>query len=642
MKSRIIILFIGFCLLWTLLVARALQLQVFPDSRLQTLKNRQFRTLVTLEARRGAIVDRNGRELALSAAAQSLYADPKIIDSPKWTARQLAKILGVKSSTIYAKIKDRRRRFVWLARRLDPAKAARVKALGVRGLSMVDEWKRVYPNESVLAQTLGFLGVEGQGLEGIELQREQDLRGNPKKVHMRRDARGRPLVADGLLFQQNPDGNDLKLTIDSEVQYMLESELARVMGETDAESAVGIVLDASSSAIRAIASVPGFDSNKALRADPERRRNRALTDAFEPGSTMKTFVVAKALQETKIQPNSKFFCENGRMQLGKRIIREADQNHKWGWLSVSEILAFSSNIGTAKIAFQLGEETVRSGLEDFGFGVRSGVDLPGEARGTLLPLPWSDHLLSNVSFGHGVTATPLQIANAYAAIANGGLLKTPYIVESVLDSETGLERSVRPEEPIRRVLSGDVAAQMRLLLSGVTAAGGTGVNAKVNGFIVAGKTGTAQKVNPKGRGYLQGGYISSFAGFLPAHDPRLVIFVAVDHPKKVYYGSQVAAPLFSRLGAYAARREGLAPVLISEQNLVKPKRGEKAVGVASETLKIDQIMPDWSDLSLRDVLRRVQGTDIKLRVVGKGSVRETVPAAGEVLGDSKKITVILR
>lgn len=641
MKSRIIILFVGFCLLWTLLIARALQLQVLPDSRLQTLKNRQFRTMVTLEARRGAIVDRNGRELALSAAAQSLYADPKIIESPKWVSRQLAKILGMNSATIHTKIKDRRRRFVWIARRIDASQAEKIKALGVRGLSMVDEWKRVYPNEGVLAQTLGFLGIEGQGLEGIELQQEENLRGNPRKLRVRRDARGRPLVADGLLFQQNPDGHDLKLTIDSEVQYMLESELSRVMSDTEAESAVGIVLDASSSAIRAIASVPGFDPNKALRADPARRRNRALTDTFEPGSTMKTFVVATALEEGKIQPNSKFFCENGRMQLGKRIIREADQHHKWGWLSVSEILAFSSNIGTTKIAFQLGEEAVRKGLEDFGFGGRSGVDLPGEARGTVHALPWSDHLLSNISFGHGMTATPLQIANAYAAIANGGLLRAPYIVESTIDSETGKERSLRPEAPLRRVLSTEAAAQMRLLLSGVTAAGGTGVNAKVNGFIVAGKTGTAQKVNPKGRGYLPGGYISSFAGFLPAHDPRLVIFVAVDHPKKVYYGSQVAAPLFSRIGAYAARREGLAPVLISEQNLVKPKGG-KVIEAAAEAQKIDQVMPDWSDLSLRDVLRRVQGTDIKLRVVGRGSVRETVPAAGEEIGESKKITVILK
>lgn len=641
MKSRIIVLFAGFCILWASLVGRAVQIQILPDARLQSLKNRQFKTSVTVEARRGAILDRHGRDLALSAAALSLYADPKIIASPRKTAQKLARILKTRSDVIHSKIKDRQRRFVWIARRIDPEQAEKIKALRIRGLSFIEEWKRVYPNETVLGQTLGFLGVEGQGLEGIELHHDEHLRGNTRKFLVRRDARGRPLMADGLMFQQNPDGHDLQLTIDAEVQYMLESELTRVMKETEAESAVGVVMDAATSAIRAVAAVPGFDPNRARRFAPELRRNRALTDAFEPGSTMKTFVVATALNEGLIQPNSKFFCENGKMKVGGRTIREADSRHKWGWLSVSEILAFSSNIGTAKMAFDLKADRVRQGLELFGFGARSGVDLPGEARGTLHGLPWGDHLLSNVSFGHGMTATPLQIANAYAAIANGGVLRRPYIVESVIDGETGKIRPLRPTEPIRRVLAPEVASQMRLLLSGVTAPGGTGVNAKVPGFIVAGKTGTAQKVNPKGRGYLPGGYISSFAGFLPAHDPRLVIFVAVDHPKKVYYGSQVAAPLFSRIGAYAARREGLAPVLLTEKNLVKPKDSrESEVGEREE--KLDDIMPDWTDLALRDVLRRIQGADVELKVIGRGMVKETIPAPGESLDDRKKITVILK
>lgn len=655
MKSRIVVIFIGFCCLWGVLALRSASLQVLPNSRLKTLRERQFRTVVTLPARRGAITDRQGRELALSTTAYSIYADPKIIESRRWVARQLGKELGQNPALIYAKIRDPQRRFVWIQRKVDPALADKIKAMDIRGLSLVQEWRRVYPNESILAHTLGFLGSEEQPLEGLELQYDERLRGNLKKVMVRRDARGRPLIADGLLFQQNPDGHDLRLTIDSEIQYMLESELQAAVAEFQADSAVGIVLDAQTSAVRAMATVPTFDANKAMKTSADFRRNRAITDAFEPGSTMKTFVVAGALREKKLQPNTKYFCENGSFKVADRIVREADVHHKFGWLTAGEILAVSSNIGAAKIAFQSGEENLRQTLADFGFGARLSVDLPGEARGSLQPLPWRQHLLSNVAFGHGVSVTPLQMANAYAAAVNGGMLNQPYIVESIRDMDSGTVTESAPH-PIRRVLTPEESAQMRLMLMGVTSAGGTGTSAKVNGFLVGGKTGTAQKAKPKGGGYVNGGYVSSFAGFIPAHDPRFVIYVAVDQPRKAYYGAQVAAPIFSKIASYAVRKEGLAPLLMSDHNMVrKASSGARMPAVdqdedlvlATDLLKTKdpkavETVPELSKLTLREVLRKVSGKEMQVKMIGRGIVSETVPAAGQPLPADREITVILK
>ena len=251
----------------------------------------------------------------------------------------------------------------------------------------------------MLATTLGFVGKENHGLEGLELFYDQQLRGESKKVSMRKDARGRPLIQDGMLFTETPQGKEVKLTIDSDLQYFVETELKQAMIKHEADAAYAVVLDAKTSAIRALASLPTFDSNNPSKAEPGQRRNRSVTDTYEPGSTLKTFVIAQALDEKVFQPNSKIFCENGAFRIGKRIIREAEANHSQGTISVSEVLAYSSNIGTSKIALKLGDAKLREGLMKFGFGQKLGTDLPGEAKGIMLSLPWRDHLLANVSFG---------------------------------------------------------------------------------------------------------------------------------------------------------------------------------------------------------------------------------------------------
>lgn len=586
-SKRLLILFTFFALLMASLVMRAAWIQLIPNARLEALRQRQFATTVTLGSRRGDILDRNGHEFAASTTAWSLFADPKIIAEPRKVAKQVAAILMPQTSvskprqfdratrSVLEKLQNKKKRFVWIERQLDTRTKERLQELKIRGLGFIEEPKRIYPNENLMANVLGFVGGEGKGLEGLELRLNQQLSAGRHQVAMQKDARGRPLIVNGQMFTESPDGSSVTLTVDRELQFVVERELALALAEHQAESATAVVLDAQTSEILAMSTLPTFDPNEGIRAKPELRRNRAITDLFEPGSTMKTFVVAGAFEQKLLEPNSKIFAENGQMKIGKRVIREADEKHKFGWITVTELLAQSSNIGSTKIAQMLTDKGLKDVYSRFGFGERSGVDLPGEARGVLQELPWRDHLLANISFGHGVSVTALQVANAYASIANGGWLKRPYIIKQIEDAESG-ETIVGKPKTIRRVLGDEAVNKMRLVLTSVTGDEGTGHNARVPGFPVAGKTGTAQRVREGGRGYEAGAYLASFAGFLPANDPKFVIYVALDRPRKDYYGSAVAAPVFSRIAQFAVRRAGLAPVLISASNVIAGDAAEKA------------------------------------------------------------------
>lgn len=644
---------------------RAFHLQILPQERLESLQNKQFQTVIHVPARRGAIVDRFNRDLALSTSAYSLYADPKIIENRKKVAKLLSKELNLSYASIYSKLKDTSKRFVWIQRKLDQSKMEIIRSWDVRGLSFIEEWRRVYPNDSLLSQTLGFLGSDGQGLEGIERQYDSQLKGRSKVVTVRRDARGRPLVTDELLFSENQEGAEIQLTIDSELQYSLETELKQSVREFQALSAMGIILDAETSEILAMATAPTFDINQAMKVPASIRRNKIVADVFEPGSTLKTFVLASGIKEKLFTPQTKIFCENGQWMVGKHLIKEAESKEKFGNLTIAEILAVSSNVGTSKVALKMGDELVEKSLKNFGFGMKLGVDLPGEARGLFQGLPWHQHLLANISFGHGIATTPLQIANAYASIANGGQLNIPYIVKSIKNMQTGEIEEKKPQL-LRRVLPEEVAQQMRKMLVKVTEDEGTGINARVNGFTVGGKTGTAQKVDPQGRGYLKGAYISSFAGFIPADKPRFVIYVAIDSPQKNYYGSTVAAPIFSRIASFAARKGGIAPPSLSSNTAhgkihlptKEKKRSLASAGfdekrsLASTSLKKSEmgsgglsstaIVPELMQLSLREVLRKTSGTSLRLKIIGQGVVSDMSPAPGSPLTNDQEITIILK
>lgn len=655
MKAKIITIFIFISFLWGLLIVRAAYLQFLPHNKLNTLQARQFQTIVTLPSRRGTVYDTNGKELAMSSPSYSLYADPKIIKDKKQAAEKLAKLIPQNSKEIFSKIKDKSKRFVWIDRLIEASTADQIRELKIKGFGLVEDWKRVYPNDSLLGSTLGFLGREGQALEGLELYYDKVLKGEKKKVIMRKDARGRPLIQDGLLFTETPQGKEIKLTIDSDLQYFVESEVARVINEHEADGGWAVVLDAKTSAIKALASLPTIDPNNPNNGSSWARRNRAVTDTFEPGSTLKTFVIANAVDNQIVQPTTKIFCENGQFRIGKRVIHEAEKDHAHGTITVNEILAFSSNIGTSKIALKMGDEKLKSGLASFGFGEKSGVDLPGEAKGITVKLPWNDHLLANVSFGQGITATPLQLANAYAVIANGGVLNKPYIVESMKDVETE-EVEETKVTAIRRVISEDTAAKMRLMLAGVTADNGTGIAARVPGYIVGGKTGTAQKIKTIGKGYMKGGYIGSFGGFIPANDPKYVIFIAIDHPKKSgYYGSIVAAPLFSRIASYLVRKSGVNPEVLTETNLTqkaspaldKEVAEDKLVKIVPGSSLLDEKQPTLyapylKTLTLREVIGIASEEKIRVKFVGSGKVESTYPEQGQPLNEEREMTVILK
>lgn len=650
MKSRLVWISGAFAILWTFLVLRGAQLQFIPHEQIQSRQEKQFQTVVKLQARRGAILDRKGRELALSVKAYSLYADPAQIDKPRELSRKLANKLKMPVDQIFSRLKDQNRRFAWIARKLDPEIYEDISSWGAKGLGFVTEYKRIYPNEKLLAPVLGLVGTEGQGQEGLELSLDHHLQGNSKKLNVRRDARGRPLIMDGLIFAEAPEGKEVQLTIDSEIQHELEKELDKVTKEFKAEQAFGVILEAATSEVVALAASPNFDANRGNLVKPEKRRNKNTTDVIEPGSTVKTFALAAAIEEGLIQPNTKIDTEGGRMKVADRIIREADATHNWANLTVSEVLAYSSNVGTTKIAFMLGDKRLRAYLEKLGFGTKTGIELPGEARGNLPPTPWHPHLLSNISFGQGMSGTPLHVANAYAAIANGGIWRKPKIVKLTKDFETGdITENITLKDDERRVFSHETSQALRLMLTGVTSPGGTGIAARVDGFPVAGKTGTAQKASTTARGYVDGSYISSFAGFLPAQNPKYVIYIVVDQPRaQSYYGTVVAAPVFSRIATFITRLEGWAPVLMAEKNLVRAKHSKPGVIEKKPAISLDPTeegllaVPQFSNWTAREVLKALEGRKIEVRVVGSGFVHDTSPPAGASWGKGKYLTLYLR
>jgi cell division protein FtsI (penicillin-binding protein 3) len=540
------------------------------------------------------------------------------------------------------------KRFVWIKRLADNAQVQEIKSWNESGLKFVEEGRRAYPNQSLLSQVLGFVGAEGAGLEGLEKKYDAELRGEKRAIMSKRDARGRPLVVNGQLFELSGDGATIETTIDKELQYELERQLLTVVEKQDADKAIGIIMDPSTGEVLAMGSYPSYDPGQMKVALPEYRRNKAVTDIFEPGSTFKVVTVAAALRTGRIFPNTKYFCEKGKMKIGKRIIREAESDHAYGSLTLAEILAVSSNIGSTKVAFDVGYPAFREMIGQFGFFSKTGIDFGGEASGLQAPEPWPEHLLSNISFGHGVGVTALQMANAYGTIANGGKLMTPYLVKRVIDSENNIIEQREPKV-VRQVLTSKEASTLTYMLTGATETGGTGMMARVDGYPVAGKTGTAQKVNPTGRGYLPGSFISSFAGFVPANNPQFTIYIVVDNPKHEYYGAQVAAPVFHKLASFALHRRGFMPIVVSEKAVSHPQDVMATTKVLSPRLNpSDESIPDFSGLTVRDVAKFLKAhrlaskEDHSIHLIGRGLAQDQWPSPGTRWSQAQKIKVTFK
>ncbi|MBX3250206.1 MAG: penicillin-binding protein 2, partial [Myxococcales bacterium] len=519
---------------------RAYELQVERAPALREMAEEQYLRSVRLAPKRGAILDRHGAELAVSVDVDSVWASPREIQreggDPSQIVARLAELLEIDRERVERRLRSDRF-FVWVKRHVTPETAARVREAALPGVHIEREARRFYPNRELAAHVLGFANIDGVGIEGLELSLEERLRGSRRTVPAIRDRRGRIVFSETLLDDSAGQGADVTLTIDRTIQRVAERELALAVQTFEAKAGSVVVMDPQSGEILAIADYPTFDPNHPGAAPPSHRRNRAVTDRFEPGSTVKPFTVAAALNAGRVRPEQRIDCENGAMRVDEYVIHDTTPHEE---LTPAQILAYSSNIGTAKIGNTLGREGLYRAFRAFGFGESSGLPLPGEASGNLRHFRrWYEMDAATISFGQGVSVTSVQLANAMSVIANGGVLVRPTLVRRVTGPSGETIEETRPEVR-RRVVSERTARLVADMLTAVTGPGGTATEAAIDGFLVAGKTGTAQKADYVGGGYARDQWVSSFVGFVPADRPRLVISVVIDEPIIAYYGGVVA------------------------------------------------------------------------------------------------------
>lgn len=521
--------------------AKAVYLQIFCGPWLSQKAADQYEKSFVFHGERGTIYDINNREMAVSINVTSIAAYPKHIKNVQTTARVLEKALKIDIKALSLKLASKKS-FVWVKRRVTPREAKEVKDLKLNGIDFISERKRFYPNKALAAQALGFSGIDGHGLEGIEFYYNDYLKGATDKFTVLKDALGRGFDSEKKGVSSY-GGNNLILTIDNTIQHITERVLEEAVTKFSAESGMVIVMSPKTGSILALAHYPFFNPNSFESFDRKSWRNRAITDQFEPGSTMKIFSAAAALESGACAPNSIFFCENGAYRIGKNVVHDT---HPHGWLSLQQIIKYSSNIGAVKVSEMMGSEVLYNTLRNFGFGRKTEIDCPGETTGSLSSYNrWSKIDAGAISFGQGISVSAIQLITAACAIANDGILLKPYIVQAIIDQNGRIIKCSTPYK-VRRVVSNETARAVRKMMKSVVSDGGTGVNAALESYSVCGKTGTAQKIDEKGV-YKKGSYIASFIGFIPAEEPEVVILVIVDEPRKEHYGSIVAAPAFRKI-----------------------------------------------------------------------------------------------
>lgn len=522
---------------------RLVNLQVLQAAELTAKADRQHQKTVSLEGARGTIVDRHGKVLAMNMEVPSVFGIPTALESPAKTARSLSPVLRVRTDELEKKLRQDRS-FVWLARKLDPEQGHRLEHMPMEGIGLVMEGRRFYPKGPLLAHVMGFAGMDGEGLEGIERRYEPQLHGEKRVVILQRDAMGRTVFPKGQAEQVPAAGHSLVITIDEVIQYIAEKELEEAVTKARAKSGTVIVLDPQTGAVLALAISPRFDPNAVSSLTADRWRNRALTDTYEPGSTMKALVAAAALEEKVMKPGTMLYGENGRMMIANTVIHD---HEKLGWMTFAQVIQKSSNIGAAKTGMALGDQRLYRYLQSFGFGQKTEIDLPGEVGGLVKhPREWGRRSLASISMGQEIGVTPIQMVSAVAALANGGVLMKPYVVSEVRDAQGKPLRQILPQVK-RRVVSPETARTVTSILEGVVT-DGTGAKAAIPGFRVAGKTGTAQKIDPRTGAYSSTLFVGSFVGFVPADNPRLAMIVVIDEPQGESWGGTVAAPVFRRVG----------------------------------------------------------------------------------------------
>ena len=537
------------------MAARLVVLQVFESPAYAQLGTRQRDVSLPLPAHRGSIFDRNGQALAISVDLQTVFADPQLVDDAAAEARRLAPALDLKVAALRRQLEGTRPndQYEVIAKDVQPALANKIEDMHLAGIYFQTQADRFYPGGSLAAQVLGFLRAsDGEPLAGVELALNDVLQGRTGEMSYQTDPEGRPLPQAQFHYRPPHPGRSVFLTIDKDIQYFAQNALATAVDRYRAGWGTAIVMRPSTGEVLAMANVPGFDPNRYSSASPGRTRNLAVTDVYEPGSAFKLVTASAALDAGVVTPHTSFYVPDT-FQVADRLIHDSEI-HPAENMTVTKIIEDSSNVGTIKIGMKLGPERLQRYIHRFGFGRKTGVDFPGESPGIVLPLDqWSGSTIANVPIGQGVAVTPLQLAAAYAGQANHGVWVRPKLVYGTMSDAGKVSRT--PSSPARRVVSRKTASQMNRILEKVVQSG-TGVEAAVPGYRVAGKTGTAQKPKPTG-GY-GGGYMATFAGYAPAGHPSLVALVVLDNPQPIWGGSS-AAPTFKTIMEFALRHLGVPP-----------------------------------------------------------------------------------
>jgi cell division protein FtsI (penicillin-binding protein 3) len=644
LRIRIGIICMMFLVLFIALISRAFQLQVLSGKKLKNLAQRQHTTVLQLPPERGVIYDRNGEKLAVSIMANSVCADPSKIADPVRAAGQVAGILNVNNQAVFKKISTPKS-FCWLARKISPEQAVSVENADIEGIFLVKEPKRFYPNGELAAHLLGFVGMDARGLEGLERKYDESLKGKPEKLSWARDAKGKKLFLRVEKSETKKDESiNLVLTIDSRIQYLVETSLKEAVLDKGAKGGLAIVMDPKTGEILALANQLGFNPNNIDGLKPERWRNHAIADYYDPGSTFKPFLVAGAMEEKIVRETDKFFCENGNYKIANRVIHEANKK-RHGTLMVKEILKYSSNIGSAKIAQKMGKEKFYDYIQKFGFGEKTGIDLPGESPGSVRPVKnWVPVDTAMIGFGQGVSVTAIQLITAVSAIANNGVLMKPYIVRGIADNDNHLVKLYTPTV-VRKVISPDVAKRLTAMLTDVVSASdGTGKNAKIVNVAVAGKTGTSQKFDSARGVYSSEKVRTSFMGFFPADNPQVAILVILDEPQRDKWGGVASAPVFKKIGEQILNciktniRE--TPVFERDTSKVQLVSAQQTLIPQNTAAEDESTMPDFSGLTIREAMKKAKAESIELKISGNGWAVRQYPQAHTPFGDERVCNVV--
>jgi cell division protein FtsI (penicillin-binding protein 3) len=664
----------GVALFWmTAVFGRVAYLQLFRHGDYLARALRQQRRTIEITPKRGAIFDRNKRPLAMSVPVQSAFAVPSEVKDTAMAARLLAGVLGMPAEEIRRKLESGAT-FVWLKRKLAPAKSEAVQSLNLKGIYLQEENQRYYPKRDLAAHVLGFVDVDEKGLGGIEREYDELIRSKAEKIVVMADARQRWF--DGSEVQRD-HGVNVVLTLDEKIQYVAERELAATIAKFHAPAGSVIVQDPNSGAILALANWPKFNPNAAVDVPAEMRMNRAISAIYEPGSTFKLITLAAAFDQNLIRADDVFNCENGAVTVAGHLIHD---HKKYGMLTVADILANSSDVGAIKIALRLGSPKFYDCIRAFGFGSPTGVDLPGESRGLLRRLEhWGSYSIASVSMGQEVGVTPLQMITAVSAVANGGYLYKPQVVEEMRRGEQALplEGPSAVTEP-KRVIRAETAATLRRLMEGVILHG-TGKNARLDGWTAGGKTGTAQKIDPATGRYSRTNVIASFTGFAPINNPAVTILVSIDSPAGYPHdGATVAAPAFKRIAeqvlayldvprdvpvsqqliqtAYRKKEDvedssldDLTPVDFSAEPGAE-EENQKLEGTQEQTAKLPEVMmavdeggdievPDFKGKTMREVTESCMRLGLDPVLLGSRLAVEQLPAAGAKVRRGTKVTV---